>query len=750
MVSFVGSDSGQVNGGTNISLTLPSHQSDDVGIIFCVADETGTVPDWSVTVATGWTRLRQDNPTTGRDRVCAIFYKRFTSGSETNPTATCSISEEISASVHVFRDVDTVDLFDVAEEYNFGQNDTTPINPPISTATDNACLVLFHAATHDDITVAGLPATPSGLALGETVLGGTNDHRHQFTSYLTDAGSAGTTTPTAWTHTSSPTGTAEWTVYTLALRDLQPVHISDVNTDEKIAIGEQDVVVTGDGFEAVQGTGKIELVENQDYTGTIVLQTIDSWSATSIQFDSVQGALADGIVYLFVTNDSGERSAGVPVAMGLLPYDEVMKLLTPDHWWQLDNSYDDDAGVLTRNMTTDVVGTHTFVTSPICGKNTHAWELNGVTERRGCADSANMNLTTPHTERTMGGWIQVDSVQQSLGAFYKEGGGVNNLAFLFGLGNVLMAQLADTGDDNVQAYSDYKLAVDRPYHIAFRYSYNEGTPEFRLFIDGVEQEVTDGNPLTSTNLDPHSGDINWGDPDSNLEMGGTDIAFAGTQGCRYAQWATWRTALDKTTEIREQLFEKGALPDVTISSDTEANMQIALDALADTVRPDWPLCIRVEPLSGGGDFKLTADNVSFDARASIHVQYTGGDTLTWVNANGSDASIVSTPEGGTVTIVKAVQIAVTVRDIADNSLLQNARVYMLAGSGGPLSQGTVIFNGLTDVSGQITLNLEFTSNQPITGYVRKSSGSPRFQQSALSGTVTANGFAATIFMVGDE
>ena len=461
-------------------------------------------------------------------------------------------------------------------------------------------------------------------------------------------------------------------------------HITDCE-DELITLGETDIDITGAGFGSTQGNGKVELVENADYTGIKVEQTVNSWSNTSINFDSVAGSLKFGKVYLFVTEDNGNRSNAYEVYLGLYTYDKVIQNLDPDHWWQLDNSYDDDGDPGNCPMTQGVVGTQTFVADPICEKNTYAVKFDDVTDRREAPDNSEMNLSSKK-ERTFGGWIKLGDIQQSLSALYKEGAQVNNFAFLMGLGNVLMAQQADTGDDNVQAYSDFRLAVDRPYHIMFRMSYNEDPKEFRLFIDGVQQSVTDGNPLTSTDMDSHSGDIGWGDPDGNLEMGGTDVAFAGKTLCYYAQWASWSVALDKTNDIRKKLFERGALPDITISSDTQSNMQDALDAYKDTERPDSPLAIRVEQPSSGNDLELIADNITFDDRVSIQIQWYGSGTLTWVNINGSsvDSNKLSTPCGGTINIVNAPPVTITVRDASDNSVISGARVLITADSGGDL------------------------------------------------------------------
>lgn len=672
MVTFVGSDSAQQGSNTtSITLTLPTHQADDFAVAYGRADEAGTVPVLDISTA-GWTLLHNANPTTGRDRVEYVWYRRFTSGSETNPTMTISIAQEHSCSVHVFRNVDTVQPFDALFQFSSNQNDTTPVNPAITTVTDNAAIVLLHGATHDDISVAGVPTTPSGLTLGETILGGTNDHRGQITAYLLDAGTAGTVTPTAWTHTSSPTGTAEWSVYTIALRDLQPVHVTDVDTDEAVGIVQQNVVCTGDSFEAVQGTGVLELWSDPAGT-TQVAQTIDSWSDTSIQFDVVQGALPEGTVYVVVTNDSGDQNAPFPITLGLPSYSDAVAVLTPDHHWELNNdAYVDAGSVGGVPMTTDIVDGGAFVADPICDSNTHSWRIDAVTDRRGCADNNEMNVGTAHSQRTMGGWIRLGGTQLSLGAIYKEGGGVNNLAFLVGYGNVLMAQLADTGDDNVQAFSDFRLTPGRPYLVLFRMDFDVDN-EFRLYIDGELQTVTTGNPLTAPDMDTHSGDNNWGDPDANLEMGGTDVAFAGQDDCNYAQWFTWTTALNPTTEIRDVLFRRGALPDFTLAAGTESAMQTALDAIADTERRDWPLAVRVlGPSSGGPDLTLSADNITFNDRVTLQLEWRGTGTLTWLNRNGSNLVATKTfaPNGGTITIVE--DSTVTLTNLQDGS---EVRVY---------------------------------------------------------------------------
>lgn len=817
-ITFVGSDSGQTGANTTgITLSLPTHTTDDVGVIYGRCDESGTVAVLSIGTATGWTLLTNVNPTQGRDRVEYIWYKRFTSGFETNPVMNTSISQEKSASVHVFRGVDTVTMFDTTFTSNHNQNDSTPINAAITTLTDNACLLLYHGSTHDDVTTAGAPATPSGMTIGETVLGAANDHRGQVCAYKLNVGVAATYTPTAWTHTVSAAAVAEYSTFTIALRENQPIHITDVNTDEQIDLSETNMLIAGDGFEAVQGTGLVELGPNADYTGTKVTQTIDSWSDTSVQFDFVQGSILEGTNFLFVTNDSGDRSLS-QVNVGEVGYDLSM-LLPGDHYWTFNNKYDDEIGG--RPMNNVLLGTPDFEAISLVRGSTHALRMNGSTDRAEMADSTLMNTAT-HTRRDMGGFIRFDSVQLTPTAIYEEGGGVNNFYFILGFGGILLANCADSSNGfKVQAYSDFKLAPNRTYHILFSFQGNAYNNEFVMYVDGVKQLVTDGNPIGNTVMASHSGDCGMGRPDGTLDTGGTDIQYDSAVTLWLAHWISYSGALSEltSTEIRETLFELAAIQTNTLGSGTQSSMQTALEVFDDTTQIDSPMDFKVYPPTGGGDLELTASNIIHNARSSINIQWVGDGTLTWRNSGTSNASIVSTTNGGTVVFVETAQCEITVRADSDSALLVGSRVFVIADSGGPLpaeagitltrvgavatavhtshglktgdqifvtgsnqsdynglhivtvttinaytftvagspttpATGTivassVIIQGLSNASGFISAEIDYSTNQPVTGYVRDAAGGTKYKESPLQGTITASGFQTTIRLRGD-
>lgn len=97
-----------------------------------------------------------------------------------------------------------------------------------------------------------------------------------------------------------------------------------------------------------------------------------------------------------------------------------------------------------------------------------------------------------------------------------------------------------------------------------------------------------------------------------------------------------------------------------------------------------------------------------------------------------------------------VTVTFTVKDAADSTVIQNARVYVTADAGGPAVNGTVICNLVTDVNGQVSFTYPYVGSQPFTGRVRKSSASPLYKTSPISGSISSTGFSGTIFMVKDE
>lgn len=349
-ITFVDSYwSGHIVNGSNIPMTIPaSAQAGDVMIAYCHQSENTAAGVWDDDGGggNGWTRLAYNRTTGGRDIESAVYYKVH-SGSETNPTFTWDVTlttEAMSGSMVVYRGVDTASAPIIA--HLNGLDDGNPSNPTVSPVSDNATVVVFHSQTHDDVTA---PAQPTGFNF--RVNGWVDDVADHMNHYVADIHNIpiGSYTPPDWQHTVANT-TPEYHTYSLVLEELPAIVVEP--TDTIIQYGTAGYNLTGSGFGATQGTGKLELWS--DLNGTIkTLQTVTAWSDTSITYTAVQGSLANNTnVYLVVTNDSAEESSPIKgkIAAGMTPYSAIIFNESPDHWWKFDN--DNYADLINGNALT--------------------------------------------------------------------------------------------------------------------------------------------------------------------------------------------------------------------------------------------------------------------------------------------------------------------------------------------------------------------------------------------------------------
>jgi len=212
----------------------------------------------------------------------------------------------------------------------------------------------------------------------------------------------------------------------------------------------------------------------------------------------------------------------------------------------------------------------------------------------------------------MGGWFSISKVDAHPVRIYGEGDADPTFQFVMAMGNNLMLETVDTG--TVRQVYGLALAIDRPYCLYGELQGDGYNDTLRLYVDGVlQQSITFGSTTLAIR-----GTAEFADPAGTVGVGGDTVLLQAPVNGSYNQWASWANkTLPTATEIREELFEKGATPTTTITN------QAGLDALADTVRGNTPLSILVNV---SGSISLTADNVTFDPLCSIHVQYNGTGT----------------------------------------------------------------------------------------------------------------------------
>jgi hypothetical protein len=429
-----------------------------------------------------------------------------------------------------------------------------------------------------------------------------------------------------------------------------------------------------------------------------------------------------------------------------MTYSTDIDALGNQHRWSFDGNSTDSVG--TANGTDSGV---IYTNTAICEGSTNCMTTNTVTDRVTLPTTTDIN-NSAQTRKAFGGWFVVTAIQPPPKRIYGEGNHTTCFQFVFAYGNNVMFEVAEPTNFTLQIYGP-PLQPNRIYHLFGVFEGNGFANEVKFFVDGVEQ--FNASP---SNRQPNTPDLDirgvgeFGDPAGTVGIGADAVILNAPVNGKYNQWVSFDGASAQLTdiEIRETLFEKGAIPTNTIVSDTEANMQTALNLLSGTIRPDAPLCIRVEDSTTvGANISLTFDNITFDKRASIHVQWMGTGTLTVVNKNGSDVSITSTPNNGTVNIIKTVNLTVKVEDASDFSVIQGARVRIIADTGGSLAVGTEILQDVTDVNGEVTATFSYVGDQPYKVKVRRSTTNPLYKTSLGAGTITENGISIIQLMVKD-
>lgn len=159
------------------------------------------------------------------------------------------------------------------------------------------------------------------------------------------------------------------------------------------------------------------------------------------------------------------------------------------------------------------------------------------------------------------------------------------------------------------------------------------------------------------------------------------------------------------------------------------------------------------PTHGGNISKLSGSWAPTSTEDLIFFVYT--DAIVKFNAvdsNMSSKDNTGSPPGTTI-IATTVNITVTAIDALDSSVIASARVYIEAAAGGDLAVGTPILtpdSQLTNGSGIVTDTFNYTNDQPITGRVRRSTTSPLYKTSILTGTITNAGLTLIASLVKDE
>jgi hypothetical protein len=195
-------------------------------------------------------------------------------------------------------------------------------------------------------------------------------------------------------------------------------------------------------------------------------------------------------------------------------------------------------------------------------------------------------------------------------------------------------------------------------------------------------------------------------------------------------------------------------PTITNSTIKNSSATVALDIVDSVNFTDNTLSNNTTAMRFDFDASDTVvlDNITFSGNTT-DIEYTGSGVLTVQPTNGTTIGTTLASGTGSIDVsASPVTLKIIVKDPSGSLITDSSvNVLVLADSGGALSVDTQIIKGLTDINGEVSDTRAYTGNQPIKGWVRKSSGSPYYRQFKIIGEVSAaNGLTLTVKMVSDE
>ena len=325
-----------------------------------------------------------------------------------------------------------------------------------------------------------------------------------------------------------------------------------------------------------------------------------------------------------------------------------------------------------------------------------------------------------------------------------------------GFGNSMLARgILTIGDASATSFTDSTTILTFPdgYHSAGKFG-------VYVNLSNASSSITISNTIIG------EGRIYLGITDTRPdftvvgETGGTFASSANLRNFRNITYNSFSTITD--ADIQCQLLTQGSadISDTTIRTDSAANVACLQDPtfgsttdLHDVmfIRSAGGHAIELDTATTYSLTNITFDNYGADGTSSAAIFASPTSGTVTINVNGGDTPTVRSA-GAAVVINNTKTVRVTVKDADTLANIQDARVLLEADSGGPLSAGTDILSGVTNSSGVIeTTAFNYTSNQPVTGRVRKATlPGTRYKQGTITGTITVNGFETTILLQSDE
>lgn len=153
-------------------------------------------------------------------------------------------------------------------------------------------------------------------------------------------------------------------------------------------------------------------------------------------------------------------------------------------------------------------------------------------------------------------------------------------------------------------------------------------------------------------------------------------------------------------------------------------------------------------IQGARVFAQVADGTNFPYQDSVTIVSSGGTATVTHTAHGLDTGDMVLIAGANENDYNGVK---TITYITDNSYSYAVLNSPSSPATGTITSTLVLIDELSDGSGQASDTRSYSSSQPITGKVRKSSSSPYYKSAAVAGTVSSTaGVSLTVQLISDE
>lgn len=373
--------------------------------------------------------------------------------------------------------------------------------------------------------------------------------------------------------------------------------------------------------------------------------------------------------------------------------DLIVTTLGARHLFSLNNTTGEESGITSPTPSTITGGSYSFVTEPCCEGYTHSLQSldgadyttksdGGVIENKNDINSADSSYNT--SARTIILWARVNGINTP-SCVYEEGGGINNMAFLVGLGKAFTFQAADAGQPFLIAQSHLSAQIGRNYFLTGIWQHKNVTGDYNqvvFYVNGVLQETIKLDGVN--NFPSHTGDIVVGNTTDSLKTY-NESTMPLVQRRKWANMLGLFNGFSLSLTQAREIFERTVFPTVTIGADTVANQQTAVDVLIGNSYLDNNCAIRILQATDTTNYTLLIDNITFkrvDELRDIHIQFVGTGTLTIENANGSNVYETSTPAeveqtsgvligGGSIILINGTKRLTSAVDLANETISGN-------------------------------------------------------------------------------